>query len=168
MKHLLSIAIFLSLILVTAVAAAAQTTTEQPSTPSAARVEQFAVELARLKQEVTELRLELQQAKVGKLEKELQQLQTDRRRLETRRAELQQEIATIDQHLGLPLEADERSELESRKTVLTEKAPEKLRVEEQRLTRQELELSGHLQQGQDRLQELKGDLDQLQDRQGRR
>lgn len=167
MKHSVSIAIFLSLILVTAASATAQTTAKQAADPSTALVQQLAVEVTKLKTEVTELRLELQQAKVAKLEKDLRQLQTDKRKLETHRAELQSEIATIDQHLNLPLEAEERVELESTKTTLVEKAPEKLRVEEQRLGQQESELYGQLLQEQGRMQELKERLEKLRNKGGR-
>jgi chromosome segregation ATPase len=97
----------------------------------------------------------------------LQQLQTDKRKLATRQAELREEIATIDQHLNLPLAAEERAELESTKTALTEKAPKKLRLEEQRLGQQESELYGQLLQEQGRLQELKERLEKLQNKGGR-
>jgi hypothetical protein len=167
MKHYVSIAVFLSLILVTAAAAIAQTTTKQVEDHSTALTRLLAIEVAKLKLEVTELKLELQQTKVAKLEKDLQQLQTDKRKLATRQAELQHEIATISQHLTLPLAAEERAELESTKTALTEKAPEKLRVEEQRLGQQEFELSERLQQEQARLQELKENLEKLQNKGGR-
>jgi len=167
MKHLQNTVFFLSIILVTAIAAQAQAKAEQAANLSAALVQQLAAEVTKLKLEVTELKLELQQAKVTKLEKDLLQLQTDKRKLATRQAELQSEIATIDQHLNLPLEAEERVELESTKTTLVEKAPEKLRVEEQRLGQQESELYGQLLQEQGRMQELKERLEKLQNKGGR-
>jgi len=167
MKHFLNIVFFLSMILVTAITAQAQATAEQAVNPSAALVQQLAAEVVGLKLEVTELKLELQQAKVAKLEKDLRQLQTDKRKLATRQAELRSEIATIDQHLNLPLEAEERVELESTKTTLVEKAPEKLRVEEQRLGQQESEVYGQLLQEQGHMQELKDRLEKLQNK-GRR
>ena len=167
MKHSISIAIFLSLILATTASATAQTIAKQAADPSAALVRQLAVEVTKLKTEVTELRFELQQAKVVKLEKDLRQLQADKRKLETHRAELQSEIATIDQHLNLPLEAEERAELESTRTVLAERTPENLRVEEQRLAQKESELYGQLLQDQGRLQELKKNLERLQNKGGR-
>jgi uncharacterized protein involved in exopolysaccharide biosynthesis len=64
----------------------------------------------------------------------------------------------------LPLEAEERVEKESTRTTLTEKAPEKLRAEEQRLAQQESELSVRLQEEKDRLQELKEQLVRLQNK----
>jgi hypothetical protein len=164
MRHSVSIAIFLSLVLLTTVNVTAQTTTEQAANPSAALVQHLAIEVTKLRLEVTELKLELQQAKVARLERELQQLQTDKRKLVTRRAELQHEIATIDQNLNLPLEPEERAEMESTRIALTEKAPEKLRAEEQRLVQQESELNGQLQQEQERLQELKERLERLQNK----
>jgi chromosome segregation ATPase len=167
MKHYLNIVAFLSLILGTAAAAMAQTTTKQVEDHTTALTRLLAIEVTKLKLEVTELKLELQQTKVAKLEKDLQQLQTDKRKLATRQAELQHEIATIGQHLTLPLEAEERAELESRKTTLTEKAPEKLRAEGQRLGQQESELYGKLLQEQGRLQELKERLEKLQNKGGR-
>jgi hypothetical protein len=167
MKRFLDIAIFLSLILATAVTGMAQTATKQEADHSTALVRQLAVEIARLRLEVTELKLELQQGKVAKLEKDLRQLQAGKRKFAARQAELQSEIATIDQHLNLPLAAEERVELESEKTALVEKAPEKLRVEEQSLGRQESELYGQLLQEQGRMQELKERLEKLQIKGGR-
>jgi uncharacterized membrane protein (DUF106 family) len=164
MKHSVSIDIFLSLILVTAASATAQTAAKQAADPSTALVQQLAVEVTNLKTEVTELRFELQQAKVAKLEKDLRQLQTDKRKLETHRAELQSEITTIDQHLNLPLEAEERAELESTRTILAERTPENLRVEEQRLAQKESELYGQLLQDQGRMQELKERLEKLRNK----
>jgi DNA repair exonuclease SbcCD ATPase subunit len=167
MKHFVNIAIFLSLILVTAIAGIAQTATKQEADHSTDLVKQLAAEMARLRLEVTELKFELQQAKVAKLETDLRQLQTSKRELASRHAELQSEIATIDQHLNLPLAAEERVELESAKNRLAEKAPEKLRVEEQRLGQQESELYGQLLQEQGRMQELKERLEKLQNKRGR-
>jgi chromosome segregation ATPase len=167
MNHYVSIAIFLNLMLVTAAAAMAQTTTKQAEDHSTALTRLLAIEVTKLKLEVTELKLELQQTKVAKLEKDLQQLQTDKRKLTTRQFELQHEVATINQHLTLPLAAEEREELESRKTALTEKAPETLRAEGQRLGQQESELYGQLLQEQGRMQELKERLEKLQNKRGR-
>jgi Co/Zn/Cd efflux system component len=155
MKQFVNIAILLSLIMVIATAATAQTMPKQAADPHVALLQQLAVEVTRLKLEVAELSLELQQSKVAELERDLRQLQAEKRKLATHRAELRHEIATIDQHLNLPLETEERSELESRKIMLTEKAPESLRLDEQRLGQREFELYGKLQQAQERLQELK-------------
>jgi hypothetical protein len=160
MKYYVNIAVLLSLILVAAAEAMAQTTTKQAEDHSTALSRLLAIE-------VTELKLELQQTKVVKLEKDLQQLQTDKRKLATSQFELQHEIATISEHLTLPLEAEERAELESRKTALTEKAPEKLRAEGQRLGQHETELYGQLLQEQGRMQELKDRLEKLQNKRGR-
>jgi predicted nucleic acid-binding Zn-ribbon protein len=167
MKHLLNVVFFLNLILVAAIAVPAQSTAKQEADPSAALVKLLAVEVAKLRLEVTELKIELQQTKVAKLENDLRQLQAGKRELATRQAELQHEIATIDQHLNLPLATEERAELESTKTALTEKAPEKLRVEEQRLGQKESELYGQLLQEQGRMQELKEKLEKLQNKGGR-
>jgi chromosome segregation ATPase len=167
MKHYVNIVIFLSLILITAIVATAQATIKKAEDGSAAIMRQLAVEVAKLKLEVTELKLELQQAKVARLENDLRQLHTNKRKLAARNAELQSEIATIDQHLNLPLEAEERTELESRKVALIEKAPEKLRLEEQSLGQHESQLYGQLLQEQERLQSLKETLAKLQNKGGR-
>jgi chromosome segregation ATPase len=167
MKRFVNTAIFLSLMLVTAITVTAQTTAEQSANPSTALVQQLAAEVTWLKLEVTELKLELQQAKVAKMEKDLRQLQTEKRKLITRQAELQSEIAIIDQHLNLPMTAEERAELESTKSTLAEKAPKKLRLEGQRLGQQESELYGQLLQEQGRMQELKERLEKLQNKRGR-
>jgi chromosome segregation ATPase len=167
MKYYVNIAVLLSLILVAAAEAMAQTTTKQAEDHSTALSRLLAIEVTKLNLEVTELKLELQQTKVVKLEKDLQQLQTDKRKLATSQFELQHEIATISEHLTLPLEAEERAELESRKTALTEKAPEKLRAEGQRLGQHETELYGQLLQEQGRMQELKDRLEKLQNKRGR-
>jgi chromosome segregation ATPase len=167
MKYYVNIAVLLSLILVAAAEAMAQPATKQAEDHSTALTRLLAVEVTKLKLEVTELKLELQQTKVAKLEKDLQQLQTEKRKLATSQFELQHEIATISDHLTLPLEAEERAELVSRKTALTEKAPEKLRAEGQRLGQQESELYGQLLQEQGRMQELKDRLEKLQNKGGR-
>ncbi len=51
--------------------------------------------------------------------------------------------------------------------MLIEKSPENLRLEERRLGQQESELSDQLQLEQGRLQELKEQLDKLQNKGGR-
>jgi hypothetical protein len=166
MKHCVNVIIFLCLILATTVAGGAQTAATKAEDHSAALVRLLNVEVTKLRLEVTEVRLELQQAKVARLEKDLQQLQTDKRKLATRQSELQHEITTIDRHLTLPLAAEERAELESTKTALTEKAPKKLHAEEQRLAQRESELYGQLLQEQGRMQELKERLEKLQNQRG--
>jgi chromosome segregation ATPase len=167
MKHYINIVIFLGLTLLATGATTAQTKAKQEEDPSTTLIRQLAAEVTKLKLEVTELKLELQQAKVARLEKDLRQLQTGKRKFATRQAEIQHEIATIDQHLNSPLGAEERAELESTKTTLTEKAPEKLRIEEQSLRQKESELYGQLLQEQGRLQELKENLERLQRKVGR-
>jgi hypothetical protein len=57
--------------------------------------------------------------------------------------------------------------MESTRTILAEKTPEKLRAEEQRLGQQESELYGQLLQEQGRMQELKERLEKLQNKRGR-
>jgi chromosome segregation ATPase len=167
MKGSINIITFITLVLLTAVTTTAQSPTKQTTDPSTEFVQRLSLEVTKLKLEVTELKLELRQIKVAKLEKDLRQLQTDKRKLATRQAAIRSEIATIDQQLNLPLTAEERAELESTKNTLAEKAPEKLRVEEQRLGQQESELYGQLLQEQGRMQELKERLEKLQNKRGR-
>jgi hypothetical protein len=115
--------------------------------------------LKRLSVEISKLRLNLAQQQLedqaAQLERELQQAQAEQRQLQERERAFNQDIARLDQQLSQPtLATEERAGLEAIKAELAAAGLERLRAELQRIAQREAELKAHLEQAEQRWQEL--------------
>jgi hypothetical protein len=161
MKYISMLVCFLGLTIINAFTAIAQTAPSQAREDPSRLLHQFAEDIKQLKLELAVWTIEFQQAKVAELEMQRRNLRIERKKHETRKAEHATEAAMIDQHLGLPLEAEERTALEARKNLLSESGPGNARAEERQLEQRESELDARLQQEQERLDKMTEDLRKL-------
>lgn len=162
MKHILILICFLGLTMINAFTAMGQNPPTQAREDSSRLIQQLAEDIKQLKLELAVWTIEFQQAKVAELEMQRRNLRIERKKHETRVAELATEAAMIDQHLALPLEPEERTALEARKSLLSESGSGNARVEERRLQQRETELDARVQQEQERLNKMSEDLRKLQ------
>ena len=158
MKRITQIATFISFLLVLASIGAAQTpsnNTPNNQATDAILLQQLAAEVRMLKAEVFKLQLELQQARVMRWERELQQALADKQKLESKSAGTADELATLDQHLSLPLlTPEEREEMEKSKEQLTSAGADQVRAEQQRAEQDEIVIRHRLAQEQRRWLEI--------------
>jgi cell division protein FtsB len=116
---------------------------------------QLSLEMRRLRFIVLNLELDNQQLKIAQLERDLGQMRAERLKLVVQESDLRQGIAELDTALsGLSLDGEDRPKLATAKADLEGNRLVMVYGEQQAIAQREAELTGRLQQEQQRLQEL--------------